>query len=55
VCGSEGTGSYVAAAPTQSRIESGSESDVGTDSETDGHFGRQMREVSGWEGAAMCT
>ena len=45
----------MADAPTHRRSECGSERDVGDDNETDGHFGRQIRDVKGWAGAAMCT
>ncbi len=49
------TGSNIASALTQRRGEFFSESDVGNESDADGQSGRQMREVRGWEGAAMCT
>ncbi len=49
---SEADGSNIAAAFPHSSSDLGSESDI---SEAEGHLGRQMREVRGEEGAAMCT
>ncbi len=47
------TGSYMASALTQRRGEFFRESDVGNESDADGQSGRHMREVRGWEGAAI--
>jgi hypothetical protein len=51
--GSGVTGWKTAAASTQSSLEFGRAREVGKESEADGHVGKQMREVRGWEGAAM--
>jgi hypothetical protein len=53
--GADGAASKTAAASMQSRRDFGIENDVGIGSDAGGQCGRQIREVKGLEGEAICT